>query len=114
VEHGQRGVEGALGMVFEGGRYPERGHHRVAGKLLDRAAGALDLLGHGVVEAVEQRPRPLRVLRGAERSRTDQVGEDDRGDLPLAAREGVIDRSPRSSDRNARRWGAPLRTGHRS
>src|SRR5207249_2210146 len=47
----------------------------------------LDLGRHRLVEAVEQRAGPLRILL-AELGRADQVGEEDCGELALLAREG--------------------------
>jgi hypothetical protein len=83
VSHRQGGVERPLGVVLERDRSAECGHDGVAGELLDRAAGALHLLRHRVVEAFEQRARPLRILRVAELCRTDEVGEEHRRELPL-------------------------------
>ena len=77
-------MEGALGVVLVCGRSTERGHHRVADELLDRAAGALDLGSHCVVEAVEHDPRPLRILRAPECRRADEIGEEYGRDLPLS------------------------------
>ena len=65
--HGECSVQRALGVVFQRSRRAERRHNRVAGELLDRPARALDLLGHCVVEAVEDRPRLLRILGVGER-----------------------------------------------
>src|SRR5439155_11576565 len=62
----------------------ERCHHGVPGEFLDGPADAVDLPGHGLVEAVEQRPGPLRVLRAAELGRADEVGEDHGGEFPFA------------------------------
>ena len=50
-------VERPLGMVLVRGRRAERRHDGVADELLDRAARAVDLGGHRVVEAVEHRAR---------------------------------------------------------
>ena len=77
-------MQGPLGVVLERARGAEHCHHGVAGELLDRAAGELDLLCHRVVEAVEQRARPLRILRAAKLGRADEVGEDDGRELSLA------------------------------
>ena len=83
--HRERGVQGPLDVVLLCGRDAERGHDRVPGELLDGAAGSLDLVGHRVVEAIEQHARALGVLRGAERRRADEVGEQRGGELALRA-----------------------------
>ena len=57
---------------------PKAGHHRVAGELLDRPAGTLDLGRHRLVEADQKCASALRVRGGGEDSRADQVREDDR------------------------------------
>ncbi len=81
--HGERGVECPLGVVLERLRDAEDSHDRVAGELLDRPPGAVDLVGHRVVEALEQDARPLRILLLGERSRADEVGEHHSGQLAL-------------------------------
>ena len=81
--HGERGVQCALGVVLERLRDAEDGHDRVAGELLDRSAGTADLVGHRVVEALEQDARPLRILLIGERRRADEVGEQHSGQLAL-------------------------------
>ena len=85
-QHRQRRVQRPLGVVLERGGRAERGHHRIARELLDGAAGVLDLLGHRVVEAVQERARPLRVLRVAELSRADEIREQHRCELSLLDR----------------------------
>ena len=75
-----------LGVILERRRRPERSHHRVADELLHRPARPLDLCRHRVIETVEQRARALRVLRAAELGRADEVGKEDRGELPLLRR----------------------------
>ena len=72
-----------LGVVLERLGNTEHGHHRIAGELLDRPPGASDLVGHGVVEALEQETRALRILLVAERRRADEVGEQHSGQLAL-------------------------------
>jgi hypothetical protein len=81
--HAERRVQCSLCVILEGGRSPEGRHHGVADKLLHGAARLLDLLGHRVVEAIELSPRPLGILLRPERSRADEVGEEDGRDLPL-------------------------------
>ena len=72
-----------LGVVLVRLGNAEDRHHRVARELLDRAAGAADLVRHRVVEPLQQHPRPLGVLLLAERRRADEVGEEHGGQLPL-------------------------------
>ena len=54
-------MQGALGVVLQGLRRPERGHHCVARELLDRSPRLLDLRAHRVVEPLQPSPRPLRI-----------------------------------------------------
>ena len=82
--HRQRGMQRALRVILERRRRAEHRHDRVSCELLDGPACDLDLRGHRVVEAVEHRPRPFGILRRAELSRPDEIGEDDRGELPFA------------------------------
>ena len=92
--HRQRPVQRPLGVILERNGGAEHRHHGVAGELLDGPAGGIDFLGHGIVEAVEQRPRSLRILRPAELGRADEVGEHDRRELPFAPVRVRIHRSP--------------------
>jgi hypothetical protein len=63
----------------------EDGHHSVADELLHRAAALLDLLAEPGVVRREHRAHVLRVeLLGAARE-ADEVGEEDRHDLPFLA-----------------------------
>ena len=64
--HRERGVQRTLRVILERRRRAEGRHHRVANELLNRPAGRFDLSCHRVVEAVEDDPRPLRVLRPGE------------------------------------------------
>ena len=82
VSHRQGRVQRALGVVLERGRRTERRHHRIAGELLERAAGQPHLLRHRLVEAVEQQPRALGILL-AQLRRADEIGEEDGRDLPF-------------------------------
>jgi hypothetical protein len=68
--HPERHVQRPLGVVLVRRRRAERRHHRVADELLDRPARPLDLCRHRVVEPVEQRPYPLRILVPGQRGRT--------------------------------------------
>jgi len=81
--HRERGMQRTLGVVFVRLGDAEDGHDRVAGELLDRTARADDLDGHRIVEALEQRAGPLRILLLAERRRADEVGEEHGGQLAL-------------------------------
>ena len=81
--HRERRVQRPLGVVLVRLGNAEDRHHRVARELLDRAAGAADLVRHRVVEPLQQRPRALRVLLFPERRRADEVGEEHGGQLPL-------------------------------
>ena len=82
--HTERGMQGPLGVVLERRRRTEDRHHGVAGELLDGAAGSLDLVGHRLVEAVEQCARSFSVLRGTQLRRAGDVGEQNRHQLALA------------------------------
>jgi hypothetical protein len=81
--HGERCVQGALGVVLQRLRDAEHGHDCVPHELLDRPPGSVDFVGHRVVEAIEQDTRPLRIFVIAERRRTDEVGEQHCGQLAL-------------------------------
>jgi hypothetical protein len=78
-------VQRAFGVIFLRRRCPEGGHDRVPYELFDRSAGVVDFGRHRVVEAIEERSRPLWILRGAELGRADEVGENDRGELAFLA-----------------------------
>jgi hypothetical protein len=62
VLHRKRRVQRPLRVVLERLRRAEGGHHGIPRELLDRPAGAPDLLGHGVVEALQ--PGDRRGARG--------------------------------------------------
>lgn len=81
--HGQRGMQGSLGMVLVCGGRAEGRHDRVSGKLLDRTSGSHDLLRHGLIEALEHGPGPLGILGSPELSGADEVGEEHRCNLAL-------------------------------
>ena len=83
MSHRECRMQRALRMVLLGRWCPERCHDGVSHELLDGATDGLDLGGHRVVEAVEHRSGPFRVLRGSQLGGADQVGEQDRGDIPL-------------------------------
>ena len=82
----ERRAHGALGVVLVRDRRAEHRHHRVADELLDRAAVALELGAQARVVRREHRAHVLRVEPFGARRRADEVGEEDRDDLPLLAR----------------------------
>src|SRR5919204_44661 len=86
----ERGMESSLCMVLLCGGCAEGSHHGVAGELLDRSAGALNLRCHGVVELIEQGSCVFRILL-SERGRVDEIGEHEGHDLSLL-RQPVPDR----------------------
>ena len=57
-----------VGVILERRRSAKRGDDGVADELLDRSAHVRDLDSHCVVEAIEERPRPLCIGRICERS----------------------------------------------
>src|SRR5438105_1336354 len=77
-------MQRSLGMILKRCWCAEDGHHGVTGELLDRTAGCIDFVGHGIVEALKEGPCPLRILRPAELCRTNQVSENHRHKLPFA------------------------------
>ena len=88
-------MQGPLGVVLERLGDAEDGHHCVAGELLDRPPGDGDLVGHRVVEALEQDARPLGIFVIAERRRADEVGEQHSGQLALGGPHPAIVTVPR-------------------
>ena len=59
----RRRVQCPLRVILVRRRRAEGGHYGVADELLDRPARSLNLVSHGVVEAVEQDTGALRILR---------------------------------------------------
>ena len=99
-------ADGALGVVLVGGGRAEERHHRIADELLDGAAVAFELRRDAFVVRPENRLHVLRVERLGARREADEVAEDDRDDLALAARAGhqailASSASPRSTKRTA-------------
>ena len=86
VADGQRGADGALGVVLVRERSAEQGHDRVADELLHGAAEALELRAQPLVVRPEDRLHVLGVERLGARGEPDQVGKEDGHDLALAAR----------------------------
>ena len=83
-------VERSLGVVLVGDRHAVHRQHGVSCELLDRASGGLDLLRHCVVETVEQESRVLGVRGRRHLRRSDEIGEEQRRDLPLARHRGAF------------------------
>ena len=73
----------ALGVILVGDRRAEHGHHRVADELLDGAAVPLELGAELCVIGRKCRPDVFRVESLCLRGRADEIGEEDRHDLPL-------------------------------
>ncbi len=70
-------------MVLECSRRSEGSHDRVSRELFDRSTRPLNLVGHRLVKAVETSSNALGVLVPGERRRADEVGEENRDELPL-------------------------------
>ena len=85
VADGKRGANGPLRIVLVRQRRPEERHHGVADELLDRSAVAFELGTQPLVVRAEDRLDVLRVERLGARGEADQVGEEHRHDLALAA-----------------------------
>ena len=81
--HPERCVQRSLCVILERRRRPEHRHDGVPRELLDRPAGSLDLLGHGFVEALEAQANPFGILVSRQRGRADEVGEENRDELPF-------------------------------
>src|SRR3954466_668698 len=96
VADGERRTHGALGVVLVRDRRAEDGHHRIPDELLDGAPEALELGTKLRVVSRERRADVLGVEPLRARGRADEVGEEDRHDLPLLAR-----RSGRRDERRA-------------
>ena len=103
VADGERGPNGALGVVLVRDRRAEERHDRVADELLDRAAEALELRAQALVVRAEQRLDVLGIeLLGARRE-ADEVAEDDGDDFTLAAlarHQAVFSSRSRASQRS--------------
>ena len=82
----ERSTDGSLRVVLvRGGRAEER-HDRIADELLDGAAVALELRADAFVVRTQDRLDVLGIHRLGLRREPDEVAEDDRDDLALAAR----------------------------
>jgi hypothetical protein len=84
--HSEPSVQRPLGMILERSRRAEHRHDPVSGELLDRATRPLDLLHHGVVEALETDSNPLGILVARKSSRADEIGEQNRDELAFLSR----------------------------
>jgi hypothetical protein len=90
LAHGERGTDGALGVVLvRDGRAEDR-HHRVADELLHRPAEALDLRPQAPVVGREHGAHVLRVELLRSSGEADQIGEEDRYDLALFPRRRLL------------------------
>ena len=83
LEHPERRLQRPLGVVLLGHRGAEDRDDRVADELLDRPAAERDLGFHRVVEALEEVSRVLGIELGTHRRRADEIGEQERRQLPL-------------------------------
>jgi len=88
----QAGTNGALGVILVRDRCAEHGHHRVADKLLHRAAEPAELLAHPLVVGLQRRAHVFRVGRVGARSERDQVDEEHRDGLALLAEHSGAER----------------------
>ena len=104
VEDRGGGADGALGVVLVGLRDPERGHDGVAGELLDDAAVRRDAVRDVLEERVDAPAHDLRVARGDELGRADEIDEDDGRELAFHVSSVGIARS-----RSGGAESAPLR-----
>ena len=83
IENPETGPDGAVGVVLVRAWDPERGHHGVAGELLDGAAVRLDAALDAVEEGRHAPARDLGILARDELGRRDQVSEQDCCELPF-------------------------------
>ena len=83
IENPQPGPDGAVGVVLVRDRDTEGGHYGVAGELLDGAAVGLDAALDAVEEARHAAARDLWILAVQQLRRSDEVREQDRGELSL-------------------------------
>ena len=90
--HRECRVQSPLGVVLVRRRSAEAGHHRIAGELLHRPAGTIDLGRHRLVEADKESARALGVRRAGELRRADKVSEENRRQLALFRRRRRIHR----------------------
>src|SRR5205085_6268581 len=81
----ERCSNGPFGIVLVHDRRTEDGHHGVADELLHGSAMPLELGAKLLVKRPQNRLDILWVERFCSRRETDEVGEEDSYDLPLAA-----------------------------
>jgi hypothetical protein len=86
VEHPQRRLQRPLCVILLCARGTEDRDDRIADELLDRAAAERDLSFHRVVKTLQEISRVLGIEFVAERGGADEIGEQDRRQLPLHAR----------------------------
>ena len=84
----ERGSHGSLGVVLVGDWRAEERHDRIADELLDSAAEELELGAQACVVRTEQRSHVLGIHVLRARREADEIGEQDRHDLPLLTRLG--------------------------
>ncbi|HEX5469452.1 MAG TPA: hypothetical protein VFW80_10445 [Gaiellaceae bacterium] len=83
LEHPQRGLQRPLRVVLLRGRSAEHGDDRVSDEFFDRPPAERDLSFHRVVEALEEIPGVFGIELAGERRGADEIGEQDRRQLPL-------------------------------
>src|SRR5206468_4979653 len=105
--HGQAGPDRSLGIVLVSGRDAEYRHDGVADVLLDGAAEAFDLLGHGSEEGLQDAAKVLRIEAGSELGGRREVGEQDGHDLALLELGGLQRGAARAAEPHAWRPGGP-------
>ena len=81
VQHVERRVEGALGIVLMGDRRAEHGQHGIADELFHEAVVARDRLGERLEQRVLERAHLLGIEPLGERGEARDVGEE-HGHLP--------------------------------
>ena len=80
---GDRGADGALGVVLVRERNAEGGHHGIAGELLDDAAVRRDAARDVIEEPLHAPAHDLGIGGGDEVRRRDEVDEEDGRELAL-------------------------------
>ena len=77
----ERGAQGPLGVVLVRDGHSERGHHGIAGELLDRAAVCLDAARDMVEVPVDALANDLGIGAGDEPGRVHEIDEEDGREL---------------------------------
>jgi hypothetical protein len=83
LAHGECGADGALRIVLVRDRSPEDRHDRVADEFLHRPPETLDLGAQAPVVGREHGAHVLRIELLRSSGEADEIGEEDRDDLPL-------------------------------